>query len=57
MKWAIVRDGVVENVILYDGEASYLPPTGTMLVQDPDGKAEPGGTWDGTQFQPAGGGA
>lgn len=32
MRYAIVRDGIVENVIVWDGETPYSPPEGTILV-------------------------
>lgn len=33
MRYVVVRDGIVENVILWDGEADWTPPEGTTAVQ------------------------
>lgn len=32
-RYAVVRDGLAENVILWDGVAEYQAPEGTELVQ------------------------
>lgn len=33
MKYTIVENGVVSNVILWDGEEAYLPPEGCQLCE------------------------
>lgn len=54
MNYALVRDdGLVVNVIEYDPEADYTPPENHRMVDNPDGEAEIGGTWDGVRFGPA----
>jgi len=30
--WAVVRDGLVENTVVWDGESDWTPPDGTELV-------------------------
>lgn len=46
---ALVRDGVVENVIVIDTEAQWSPPAGVTVI-DADEIAEPKGTHNGTKF-------
>ena len=50
MRYAIVKNGIVENVILWDGVSDWTPPAGPTLVSDSDAKAKIGGTWNGTVF-------
>jgi hypothetical protein len=38
-RYAIVRDGMTENIIILEDEAKYNPPEGTELV--PEDKAPP----------------
>ena len=33
MRYVIIRDGVVENIILWDGSAEWEPPEGTTAQQ------------------------
>lgn len=33
MRYVIIRDGVVENVIIWDGVTPYTPPEGCELRQ------------------------
>jgi len=33
MRWGIVQDGVVTQVIAWDGVVAYAPPAGSVLVQ------------------------
>lgn len=33
MTYAIVNNGIVENVIVWDGETPYTPPEGSIIVQ------------------------
>jgi hypothetical protein len=35
--YAVVRDGVVENIVVWDGEAEWSPPEGCEVVAAPDG--------------------
>jgi len=50
-RYALINaNGDVENVIEWDGKASYTPPGGFMVVEA-DEHAEPGGSWDGLRFQ------
>lgn len=51
-RYAIVRAGIVLNVIEWDGVSRWAPPPGTALVIA-DERAEPGGSWDGRSFSPA----
>ena len=45
----ITASGLVDNVIEYDGSAPFTPPSGQELrVATND--AEPGGTWNGSEF-------
>lgn len=51
--YAIVENGVVANVIVWDGVAEYTPPDGTALVQIPDGTyTGPGATYSNGAFGP-----
>lgn len=52
MRYALVNaEGLVENAIVYDGEANYTPPDGLTLVEIPDGiGGGPGWTYDGTTW-------
>lgn len=50
MKYAIIRDTLVENVVLWDGETEWQPPEGTTIVELGDTIAGPGFTYDGTTF-------
>ena len=29
--WAVIRDGLVESVVVWDGDADWTPPEGTIL--------------------------
>lgn len=50
MRWAVIRDGVVENVIEWDGETTWEPEPGAAIVADEDGLAQPGYLYDGVSF-------
>ena len=50
MRYAIIKDGVVENVIAWDGEAAYDPGEGFEAVRTDD--AQIGWTYDGEAFTP-----
>ena len=45
----ITATGAVDNVIEYDGTSSFTPPVGVEL-READSNAEPGGTWNGSEF-------
>ena len=45
----ITATGAVDNVIEYDGSAPFTPPTGQELREATD-SAEPGGSWNGSEF-------
>lgn len=53
MRKAVVNGaGHIANVILLEDGAVWTPPAGHTVVDDPDGKASPGGDWDGVMFTP-----
>ena len=45
----ITASGVVDNVIEYDGSAPFTPPSG-MELREAGNNAEPGGSWNGSEF-------
>lgn len=46
-RWAIVNEaGEVENVALWDGATEWTPPEGCRLVEDSDGRLQPGDVLD-----------
>lgn len=47
-RYAVVRDGVVENVVMWDDESEWDPPEGTVLVKSDD--ASPADLYDGKAF-------
>lgn len=52
-RYAVVdQAGNVQNVVLWDGERSWTPPADAFAVEDADGAAEPGGSYDGKAFAP-----
>lgn len=41
-RWAMVRDGVTENVILWDGDtATWQPPDGVVMMLETDAPPQP----------------
>jgi len=48
MYYLLVKDGIIENAIDYDGVSPYTPPEGHELVST-DQFFSIGWTWDGTQ--------
>jgi len=50
MRYAIIKDGVVVNVILWDGQAEWQPPEGATLVNVDDIIFGPGYLYDGETF-------
>lgn len=55
MRKAIVEDatGLVKNVTQVEEGSDWSPPDGHSLIDAEGLPAEPGGTWDGSEFQPA----
>lgn len=49
MRYAIIENGTVTNVSLWDGTTEWTPPEGTIAVACPD-EVGPGWTYDGTNF-------
>ena len=49
MKYAIIENGTVTNVTLWDGTTEWSPPEGSIAVACPD-EVGPGWTYDGTNF-------
>jgi len=45
----VTESGLVDNVIVYDGVSPFTPPDGIELIEATD-NAEPGGTWNGSEF-------
>ena len=45
----VTATGVVDNVIAYDGVSPFMAPAG-MELHLADDNAEPGGTWNGSEF-------
>jgi hypothetical protein len=37
MNYAIIKDGAVINLVIWDGGDGWSPPEGTMAVEIPDG--------------------
>lgn len=50
MRYAIVRDNIVETVIVWDGQSAYSAPEGTELVASNDLPVAPGYTYVGGEF-------
>lgn len=50
--YALVKDGVVVNIVVWDGSDSWEPPSGTsaVAVTDQTGPAYIGGTYSGGAF-------
>jgi len=48
--WAIVRNGIIENVCLWDGVSQWQPPEGceSICIEGLDAKI--GDAWDGVAF-------
>lgn len=52
MEHAIIRDGIVENICLWDGVTPWQPPAGTSVVALNGRMAGIGWTYDGQTFTP-----
>lgn len=50
--YAIVEEGVVTNIVVWDGESEWDAPEGAKVVLAGSG-AEIGGTYDGESFFPS----
>lgn len=49
--YAVIENGVVTNMILWDGVSQFAPPTGAILKELPANSAvTTGWTWDGLDF-------
>jgi hypothetical protein len=33
-RWAIIHDGAVENIIVWDGVTPYAPPPGRVMIPE-----------------------
>lgn len=51
MRYAIVTDGVVENIVEWDGGEGWSPPEGSEAVEAV-GSVSMGWTYDGDEFAP-----
>jgi hypothetical protein len=50
IRYAMIRDGVVENVSLWDGDTfKWTPPEGIVCIPAPD-EIGIGWTWDGENW-------
>lgn len=47
--YAIVKNNVVEGVIVWDGVSEWTPPEGTIIIETES--AGIGWSWDGNSFQ------
>lgn len=53
-RYAIIRAGVVSNIVSWDGDSSkWTPGPNATAVLDPSGDAQIGGGYDGSVFTPA----
>ena len=50
MRYAIIRDSIVETVIVWDGQSAYAAPDGTELVMAGDSPVAPGYSYTGGEF-------
>ncbi len=50
MRYAIVLDGLVDNVVIWDGQGEVPGPVGSIAVLLTDEPCGPGWTYDGTTF-------
>lgn len=51
-RWAVIRDGRVETVALWDGETPWDPGDVEVIACDDWPYASEGWTWDGATFTP-----
>jgi len=51
MNYAIIENGIVQSIIVWDGKAQWEAPTDASVVQIPDGAdVGIGSTYDGAVF-------
>lgn len=51
--YAVVREGVVENVVEWDGESDWNPPEGSVAIMLKPGETTgPGWAYDGDIYTP-----
>ena len=50
MNYAIVDNGTVTNLVVWDGETEWAPPAGSELVPAGDTGVGVGWLWDGSTF-------
>jgi len=54
--YALVQNGEVVNMIVWDGESEWTPPEGLTAIPTPDGSPVAiGWSFDGTSFEPPAG--
>jgi hypothetical protein len=52
-RYAVVTDGIVTNIISWDGVSEWSPPEGSEAVLIPEGVfVDLGYTWNGSDFSP-----
>lgn len=50
MKYAVVTNGIVDNVIELDEQTEWTPPEGSSVINIDETPAGPGWAYDGTTF-------
>ena len=51
--YAVIENGVVVNMVVWDGHTAWVPLPGREAIQLQDGSTVSiGWTWDGTNFSP-----
>jgi hypothetical protein len=43
--WALIKDNIVANVVVWDGEATWSPPAGYVCVETTTLNPAPGPGW------------
>lgn len=52
-RWAVVDDGIVVNLIVWDGESPWSPPSDARVIEIPDDSpVDIGWSYDGSNFAP-----
>lgn len=57
MRWAIVQDGIVTNIVLWNGQEAWQPPVGATIIALHETVCDIGWIFDGTGFSPPAGSA
>lgn len=52
MRWAIVQNGIVTNIVLWDGQETWQPPMGAAIIALNETVCDIGWLYDGTSFSP-----